>query len=68
MIRRFCDACTAEITEKNPNRVTRRLSGRVGRVMVEVHVGVDGVWNGDEVCDACVREAVAMTPKDGPDA
>jgi hypothetical protein len=61
MIKRFCDNCTVELTDiTNPNRVSDRIQGRVGHIMVEVIVGTDGTWNHGDLCTTCVLDAVAQ--------
>lgn len=54
MIRRFCDNCGVEIT----GYLTNRLLGEYGRIRVEVSRAVDGVWNGGDACEECIKRAV----------
>lgn len=59
-IRRFCDCCGVELTANRvTNRVTREYSvtGKP-KVQVEVTAGVNGTWNGGELCTDCVVLAV----------
>lgn len=57
----FCDECDAPLTR---DCVSQRLVLQRGGVRVEIIVGTnaDGklfVWNGGNVCEACVRKTCA---------
>lgn len=56
MIRRFCDGCGAEITDRPAS--SNSLIREKDRIKVEVMVAVDGTWNSGEVCEKCVLAAV----------
>lgn len=53
MIKRFCDGCGLEIPNGNV-----KIKRKLGRISVEIMRGVDGCWNGGEVCIDCVINTV----------
>lgn len=65
MIRRFCDCCSAEITDANRidgehHRLTARLKRKSGvaTLSVEVICAHDSTWNAGDFCKHCVIDAI----------
>lgn len=67
MIRRFCDVCNKELTDKNsvfgaPGRPRRlcneSLPGVDTEVMFEVTTGYKGAWGRGDFCKYCVIDAI----------
>ena len=62
MIKRYCDKCGAEITDKNianfNNRISAEIKTRNGRMMVEVISGKDSTWNDGDFCKYCILDAL----------
>lgn len=65
MIRIFCDVCGDEVTDgnipregENGKRVACEVRGKTGILKVEVMTGINGTWNGGDVCKYCVIDAV----------
>lgn len=56
MIKMFCDVCGKEIER---NFVIERLRIRLKDVELEIIAGVDGVWNGGQLCKDCLMKAIA---------
>lgn len=66
MIKRYCDCCGKEITERNiidgdKNRITAQVKGKnSSQLMVEIVTAKDGAWNEGDFCKYCVIEAIKM--------
>lgn len=64
MIKRFCDCCGDEITDRNVinrdlNRVTATVTGCSGRKFtVQVMAALDETWNAGDWCKYCVIDAI----------
>lgn len=65
MIRRFCDVCGDELTDKNTpcagqngGRVECELKGICGVLKVEVQHAINEAWNAGDVCKYCIIDAV----------
>lgn len=65
MIRRFCDVCGSELTDKNTpcagqngGRIECEVKGKTGTLKVEVQHAINGTWNAGEVCKYCIIDAV----------
>ena len=65
MIKRFCDMCDVEMTDKNsPNfganssRLAAKLTRPSVELSVEVIVAKDGVSNSGDFCKYCVLDAL----------
>jgi len=52
MVKYFCDVCGDEVIR---NFVDKRLEEKVGKVSIEVMLGVSLVWNSGVVCGKCLR-------------
>jgi hypothetical protein len=57
MTKRYCAGCGKEITDLP----TGRLTGRIGRIAVEVMVAVDNTWNSGQACEDCIRAVCAIS-------
>jgi len=55
MIKRYCDVCGKEVER---NYVAQRLRQEMGRVVVEVMVAIDGIWNKGEICLGCLTDVL----------
>ena len=61
MIKRFCDFCGAEITNKNWVGDTGRFKAKIGKkgtLHVEVKTGFNRIMNEGDFCKYCVIDAV----------
>jgi hypothetical protein len=65
MIKRYCDCCGNEITNKNKidgenSRLTGEIRKRAGQVMlrIEVITAKDNKWNNGDFCKYCVIDAI----------
>lgn len=64
-IKRFCDACGAEMPEAHKPQILFRREVFVGTAQTRVHIevkttrAVNGTWNGGDVCTECIQLTVA---------
>jgi hypothetical protein len=67
MIKRYCDCCGDEITDRNKlcggrSRLTGEIHNRKSHMVlrVEVIVAKDNTWNDGDFCKYCVIDAIML--------
>ena len=61
MTKYFCDQCGTELGKGDHQRLCRKD----GRIVAEVSVAVDGVWNSGHVCHGCILKMFTKGKKSG---
>ena len=59
-IRRYCDICESEIVVGRTGPLfVEHTAGPGKRLRVELRYALNGTWNSGDVCNECMRAAVA---------